>query len=399
MTIQLNKAREAGSRLYQAFQTEGADSEAAFAQFAEAIADDVAEQYRCAVATQDSAVLQARGFRTLTSEETTYYQRITDALSAVDPKQAFATMGDNLMPITIIEDVMRNISKAHPLLARVKAVPAAALTRWVRNRDKGLAAVWGELNSEITKEITSAFDVVDIKQGKLSCFALVSQDMLKLGPVWLDGYVTTVLSEAIAIGLETGLVSGNGIKGQPVGIDRDIHQGVSINSGTGYPQKAAVKLADFGPAAYGAVVATLMTDEAGKAKSVNVVNGESLTLIVNNKTYLTKVMPGVRVMGADGIYRDSFPVPTEVIPSVAVADDRGVLALMDEYEMFVGADRGIEFSDDAKFLEDQRAFKAVLYAAGMAYDNTSAVLLDLSAVAEAAAPVKVKGTVSTKAEA
>ncbi|WP_124061637.1 phage major capsid protein [Gordonibacter sp. Marseille-P4307] len=399
MTIQLNKAREAGAKLYQAFETEGADRAGAFEEFGAAIAADVTEQFKAAQAANDAAVLQARGFRTLTSEETAYYQRAIDALTSVEPKQAFAAMGDNLMPITVIEDVMRNISKAHPLLARVKAVPAAALTRWVRNRDKGLAAVWGELNGEIAKEITSAFDVVDIKQGKLSCFALVSQDMLKLGPVWLDGYVTTVLSEAIAIGLETGLISGNGIKGQPVGLDRDIHNGVSISSSTGYPKKQAVALADFGAKAYGAAVATLMKDESGKDKAVDIVNGTSLALIVNNNTYLTKVMPGVRAQGLDGVYRDSFPVATEVIPSVAVADGEGILALLDEYEMFVGADRGIEFSDDAKFLEDQRAFKVVTYAAGMAYDNTTATVLNLANVAEAAVPVKVKGTVSTKASA
>jgi hypothetical protein len=61
-----------------------------------------------------------------------------------------------------------------------------------------------------------------------------------------------------------------------------------------------------------------------------------------------------------------------------VTDGEAVLALLGEYDLFAGGDRGIEFSDEVKFIEDQRAFKTVLYAFGKAYDNTSALLLNIS---------------------
>lgn len=42
----------------------------------------------------------------------------------------------------------------------------------------------------------------------------------------------------------------------------------------------------------------------------------------------------------------------------------------------------IEFSDDYKFVEDQRAYKIKQYATGRAYDNTCFLLLDISELEE-----------------
>ena len=65
--------------------------------------------------------------------------------------------------------------------------------------------------------------------------------------------------------------------------------------------------------------------------------------------------------------------------------------------MFVGGDRGIEYSDDFKFLDDQRVFKVVTYANGIAYDDTTALVLDLSKLEPQYLNVTVKGEVKTKA--
>jgi hypothetical protein len=43
----------------------------------------------------------------------------------------------------------------------------------------------------------------------------------------------------------------------------------------------------------------------------------------------------------------------------------------------------IEYSDEYKFLEDQRVFKVKQYGAGRAFDNTSALYLDISGLSPA----------------
>lgn len=405
MAVQLSAtSTKASQALAEAFASDdAAQVEEAIEGLRLSILDDVTEQYQEAIASNDAAVLAQRGFRQLTSAETKYYERVINALKSRNPKQEFATFADTpdgLMPTTVFDQVLKDIQESHPLLAAVNVVPTGYITRWMRNKHTRQLATWGEVGSEITKEITSAFEVVDVKQGKLSCFSVVSIDMLELGPVWLDGYIRTVIGEAAACGLEFGIVSGKGIGGEPVGLDRDIHDGVSVSTTDGYPRKTAEKVKDFTPATYGKLVAKLAKNEQGKAKTINfMAGGAGLALICSPADYLTTIMPATTVQATDGHYvHDLFPVPTVTIPSVAVADGEAILALLGEYDLFAGGDRGIEYSDEFKFTEDKRTFKTVLYAFGKAYDNTSALLLDISKLDPAYVTVKVKQETANSGE-
>lgn len=405
MAINLNgKSKALVEQLSQAMRSEDTELfEQAFDAFRAGIMEDVTAQYEQAVASNDSAILAQRGFRQLTSAETKYYQGVIDALSGSNPKQELADLNsvpDHMMPTTIFDEVLKDIQEGHPLLAALNMVNVGYITEWLRNKHTRQLAAWGTPGEAITKEITSAFEVVDVKQGKLSAFALVSRDMLTLGPVWMDGYVRIVLGEAIACGLEYGVVTGKGVKGEPVGLDRDIHDGVSVNQSTGYPKKTAEKVTDLTPASYGALVAKLAKNERGQAKAIDFRSESGLALVCSTTDYLTKVMPATTVQATSGQYvRDLFPLPTTVYPTTALEDGTAILALLGEYDVFVGGNRGIEYSDEAKFLEDQRAFKAVMNAFGKAYDNTSSVVLDISKLDPAYVNVQVKGTVTTKASA
>lgn len=400
-----NRSRQAVRDLAQAFASDDAEQvEAALDAYRATIMEDVSEQYRQAVASNDSAILAQRGFRQLTSRETAYYEGLIEALSSPNPRQAladFSSMPDRMMPTTIFDEILRDIQEQHPLLAAVNVVNVGFVTEWLRNKHTRQLAAWGNPGDAITKEITSAFEVIDVKQGKLSAYAAVSIDMLKLGPTWLDGYVRTVLGEAIACGLEYGIVDGIGAKGEPIGLDRDIHEGVSYSDTTGYPKKTAVKVTDLTPATYGGLVAKLSKDERGKAKAIDFRDASSgLSLVCSTTDYLTKVMPATTVQATSGQYvRDLFPLPTTVYPSIALEDGTAILALLGEYDVFAGGSRGIEYSDEAKFLEDQRLFKQVMYAFGKAEDDTSAIVLDISKLDPAYVNVKVSGTVTTKASA
>lgn len=350
----------------------------------EALHDSIAEQVKADFAdiqeSHDAAVLAQRGYRQLTSAENKWYKKVIDALRSTNPKQAFTAIigGENeedLMPTTIIEDVYKNLTEEHPLLSAINFQYVGYITKWILNDHSAQNAVWGQITDEIVKEITSSFKVVDINQNKLSAYAIVELGMLDLGPTFLDGYIRTVLAEAIMSGLELAIVAGTGVN-EPVGLIKDIHEGVSYSSTTGYPDKTAEVVTDFTPASYGALVAKLATTEAGKKRRFT-----EVCMIVNQADYLTKVMPATTVLNANGTYvNDLFPFPTTVYVSNAVEDGKAVLFLRGEYFMGMGGSRNgvIEYSDEYKFLEDQRVFKIKQYGAGRAFDNTAALYLDIS---------------------
>lgn len=367
----------------------------------EALHDSIASQIKADFedlqASHDAAVLAQRGYRQLTSKETKWYQKVISALKSNDPKQAFTAIigSDNeedLMPTTIIEDVYKNLQEEHPLLKAINFQYVGYITKWILNDHSAQNAKWGKITDEIVKEITSSFKVVDVDQNKLSAYAIIELGMLDLGPTFLDGYIRAVLKEAIMAGLEIAIVKGSGVN-EPIGLVKDIHEGVSYSSSTGYPDKKKTPITGFTPEKYGAVLATLAVTESGHKRKFTKVG-----LICNQIDYLTKVMPATTVLNGNGSYVNNlFPFPTEVYISNALKDGEAVLFLGEEYFMGMGGSKNgvIEYSDEYKFLEDQRVFKVKQYGAGRAFDNTSAVFLDISGLKPAYITVLNKEDVAT----
>lgn len=363
---------------------------AAFEAMCNRAAEKVKADYEEFIASNDENVLAQRGYRQLTVPEKKWYQRVITALKSTNPKQAFtAIVGgdteDDIMPTTIIEDVYKHLADEHPLLGAINFQHVGYNTKWIVNDHSAQNAVWGKITDEIVKEITSSFKVIDVDQHKLSAYAIIENGMLDLGPVFLDGYIRTVLSEAIMSGLERAIIAGTGVN-EPIGLIKDISEGVSYSSTTGYPDKTAVEVVDFTPATYGALVAQLALTESGRKRKFGEVG-----LIVNQSDYLTKVMPATTVLNANGTYVNNlFPFPTTVYVSNEVDDGKAVMFLRDEYFLGMGGTKNgvIEVSDEYKFVEDQTVFKIKQYGAGRAYDNTAALYLDISGLEPAYITVK-----------
>ena len=409
---------EATAALQAAFNAEDTTPEVmqgAFEQFAQAIAATVQADFESA--NGDRNILAQRGFRQLTAEENKYYQALIEAGKSKNPVQTYAgLLSDKVMPTTIIEDVYKDLLAEHPLLAKINFQSVQYMTRWILNDHSVQTAVWGAVNSQIAQQITSAFRTVEITQCKLSAYAVIEKDMLDLGPAFLDNYIRTFLKEALAVALEDAIVTGNGLN-MPIGLDRDIHQGVSVSSSTGYPQKTAVALTSFMPKEYGAVLAELCETEVyytadatgvitpastaansdGSPKSGYTKHGgamrsfDEVTLICNMKDYLSKVMPATTVLNAAGSFTNNiFPFPTDVVRSNRVPTGKAILCLPEEYFFGIGSSKEgtLEYSDDYHFLEDQRVFKIKMHGYGKAWDNTVAILLDISNLVEAYVYVK-----------
>ena len=381
----------------------------AWIEFQNAIVEDIKSDFEEYQQTQDKTILKDRGYRQLTIAEEKWYKGFIEASRSPRPEQSFADFiksPEGIMPETVITDVYKDLLEEHPLLTKINFVNAKYMTKWILNDHTIDTAVWGKLNTAITKELTSAFKEVDITQNKLSAFASVPNDMLDLGPTFIDAYVRTIMKDAIACGLEKAIISGNGLD-CPVGLDRDIHKGVSYSTSTGYPQKSAIKITDFSPKTYGNLISKMAkteeyTDDNSKKHGGRTRKFGSVLMIVNQVDYLTKIMPATTLLNTNGAYvKDVFPFPTEVVISNEVETGKAILCLPNEYFMAMGgAKEGvIEYSKDFQFLDDATTYKIKTYGNGKCTDNTCSLLLDISGLEEAVIYTKVKGTVSTKEQA
>lgn len=281
----------------------------AFTELCQKIEENVLEQAREMMNEQDVTILAQRGVRQLTSKEREYYEKVIEAMKAKDPKQALNDV-EVVMPETIINSVFDELSTNHPLLSRLSATTVTGLTRMMMNTNGEQRAAWGKLTAKIIEELTSGFKEVDVTQDKLSAFLPVSKAMLDLGPAWLDNYVRQVLYEALANGLEYGIVNGTG-KDEPIGMVRQVGDGISVKDGV-YPEKSAIKMTALDMEQMGNITAIMAKNDKGQARTVT-----GLILLVNPVDYFRRVLPATRMLTPDGVYASVLPVDAEIIQSAS----------------------------------------------------------------------------------
>ena len=358
------------------------------------VARQTAEKFEAMQDEKDSVILQARGIRQLTSEETTYYQKLTDALRSGTPQQALAN-ANLVMPETVLTSVFDDLRTEHPLLSKINFIQTGAAVKMLMSTGAPQEAQWGELCDSVVKEILAGFKEVDTGLLKLSAFLPVCKGLLDLGPAWLDNFVRQVLYEALANGLEHGFITGTGKK-QPIGMDRQVGTGVTVTDGV-YPQKEKVAVKAFDPVTIGNLLAVMAKDENGKQRVI-----KDVILVVSPVDYFSKVMPATTVMAPDGTYRnDVLPYPMDVVQSAAMTEGEAIIGIAYKYFAAAGMEKEgkIEYSDHYQFVEDSRVYLIKLYANGFPMDNNAFQRLDISGLqpkvykvelTEAAASVSVE---------
>ena len=323
-------------------------------------------------ADMDSRILAARGVRQLTVEERNYYTKLMQAMQAADPRQAVTGMTD-ILPRTVVESVFEDLATNHPLLSHINFMPIVGAVDLIMNTDGYQQAAWGDLTDEIVKELTSGFKKVPTNLQKLSAFLPVCKSMLDLGPEWIDRYVRECLYEALANGMEYGIINGTGKK-MPIGMTRQVGEGVQVTDGV-YPMKEAIPISDLSTTTVGDLLARLAVAPNG-----NIRNVQDVLFIVNPVDDLRKVMPATTLQGPDGTYhKDVMPYPMTKIPSPAVPVGKALIGLGKRYFAAVGTAKNgkIDYSDHYRFLEDERVYLIKAYANGEPKDNTSFLLLDI----------------------
>jgi hypothetical protein len=383
--------------------------QAAFLEYTNILQEAVMAEAKGLVQAADNQVLTGRGVRTLTSQETTYYQKLIGIMQQNEPKTGLDGY-DAVLPETVIDAIFEDITEAHPLLSIIDFQNTSVLIKYLYSTmDTRHLATWGPLCGPISKTVQAEFKLLNLEQTKLSAWIPICKAMLDLGPAWLDRYVRTILAEAIANGLEDGIINGRGLApnssdpviAEPIGMTRDLS---NLNASTGYELKAATPIVDFRPDTYLALVADLVKIPIPKhlpgTAGADPGSTEAfyrrvteVTLIVNPVDYLTKIIPCTIHKQPDGKYvSEIFPFPTRVVQSAYVAENTAVMGLPKRYLMAlgVGTQGGrIEYSDEFKFLDDERVYLTKLYGTGRPLDNNSFTVLDITNVKPIVPPVRV----------
>lgn len=346
--------------------------QAAFVELCEKIQENVLEQAKELIGETDRRILESRGVRQLTSRETAYYQKLIEAMRSGNPKQALENL-DVVMPETIVDRVFNDLRTSHPLLSKIQFTSVTGLTRIMMNTNGYQKAAWGKLCSKIIEELTSGFKEVDVTLDKLSAFLPVCKAMLDLGPAWLDNYVRQVLYEALANGLEDGIVNGTGLD-MPIGMMKQVGDSVTVTGGK-YPDKTPVKITKLDVIQLGKLASVITLNEKGQTRVVR-----DLIMLVNPMDYYAKVLPASQYMIPGGGYASALPFPIDIIQSPAVPMGKAVFGMGPLYFLGSGIenDGRILYSDDYHFLEDERVYLIKMYAHGFAVDNNAFVVLDIA---------------------
>lgn len=386
MTIKFNKSEkfnEAKKKLTAAMSnpeaTEKEQTEA-FENYFSALQGEVTDAVSQQVNAEmiDRSIIQNRGQNVLTSAETKFFNQLID-------KGGFDE--ESILPVTTQERIFEDLVQEHPLLAALGIQDLGAVTRYIySDAEKNFA--WGELFGPIAGQIAASFREEQISQLKLTAFAVVPNDMLELGPVWVERYVRTVAVETISVGLEYGYVNGNG-QSQPIGLLKDKDPGTGAIT-----DKTSSGTLTFAPSERGEVVAgelysvvnALSTNAEGKSRKVN-----NRVVMVINPIDAIAVSFRNTIQTANGQWVMALPYNIQTVESEEIPVGKSLFFIQGEYIAAVAGGYKLKKFDQTLAMEDATLFTIKQFANGKPKDNKAALVYDLDISFAPAPPVIPEG--------
>ncbi|HDR7991729.1 phage major capsid protein [Bacillus cereus] len=374
MVIKFNKSEafnKAKAKLTDALtNAESTEQEqtAAFEGFFDAMQTDVINTVRNQVNDEmlDRSILQQRGQNVLTASETRFFNAVVQDGGFKD---------GSILPVTTQERVFEDLVKEHPLLDALGLQDLGAVTKFIYS-DATKAYAWGELFGEIRGQVNAAFREEKIGQLKLTAFAAIPNDMLDLGPEWVERYVRTLLVESYSVGLEFGFVNGGGsVAHQPVGLMKD----VNATTGAVTDKKSSGTLT-FAPSQFGEVVAgelyevvkALSTDAKGKSRKVL----NNIVMVVNPVDSIG-VQARNTIQTSTGQWVMALPYNIQTVESEEVPVGKALFFVKGQYLAAIAGGYKLKKFDQTLAIEDAMLYTIKQFANGKPKDNKAALVYDL----------------------
>lgn len=283
----------------------------------------------------------------------------------VESGDAMSNTG-TLVPPTVVNRVLEDLREKNELINLVDLINGGLTTEFIYSIGAE-TAFWGALCSDIQEVVDKGFKRINVGMFKLSAFMPVCKAFLDLNqPEWLIAYVTTVLSESIAIAIEKAIIDGTG-KQQPIGMRRSL---VNVTSEI-HQETTPIEIDDFGVATLGDLMAKLSVVNLGKDGDDNDITKQrdlspaEVVIIMNPLTYWKSFFPEYTTQNSLGQYVSNLALPFKIITSNAMPEDEYVIGRAKDYLFVLGASPKMEFSDHNRFIEDERIYLSKMYGNGL----------------------------------
>lgn len=298
------------------------------------------------------------GLRTLSANEKKFYEAVIN--------QSFTFTQGDIIPSEVIDTTLEDVKKESDTLKIVKMAPSG-VKKWLVCEHSG-KATWGGLTDALTAELTATIKSMKVDVNKLSVVLIVPKAVRELALPLVDRYFRAILAEAMHDGLVDGFLNGTG-KDSPIGIFKQLN--ASNEDGT-KKDKDTHSITGFTPASLSGVKTTL---SHGGKRAVN-----KLYLIANPSDVYQYVEPALYFMTPNG-YMPVAKTEIEVIAEPMCAKGKGVFTLDGVYTMGMDAVAVNEFKE-TKALDDCDVFIAKTYANGMANDDDTSYVIDVTKLKE-----------------
>ncbi|WP_249710634.1 phage major capsid protein [Bacillus cereus] len=339
------------------------EQSAALNSMIEALATDVRSDILNQVneSMVDRSIMQSRGANVLTSEEMKFF-------NAVVEEGGFKST--ETLPKTTQERIFDDLVEDHLFLQHIGLENLGAVTEFIYGDPEG-AAVWGPLFDGIKGQLNATFRKDSISQLKLTAFIPLANDMLKLGPVWVERYVRTMITEAMKVGLERGFVAGTG-KNEPIGLLKD--PSGSVVNGV-YPDKKPVGTLTFEPGRKtinelkGVVKLLAKKLNADGSDADRPKNIAGKVAMVTNPFDTFDIQANATIQNAAGVYVTSLPFNPILTESVFVPQGKVLFFVKGQYVAAMGGTEPIKKYEETLALEDATVYIAKQYATGKPKDK------------------------------
>ncbi|TKH81139.1 phage major capsid protein [Bacillus cereus] len=364
MVIKFNNFEEKKLAFAKATQEGTAEEQSvALNSMIEALATDVRTDILNQVneSMVDRSIMQSRGANVLTSEEMKFF-------NAVVEEGGFKST--ETLPKTTQERIFDDLVEDHPFLQHIGLENLGAVTEFIYGDPEG-AAVWGPLFDGIKGQLNATFRKDSISQLKLTAFIPLANDMLKLGPVWVERYVRTMITEAMKVGLERGFVAGTG-KNEPIGLLKD--PSGSVVNGV-YPDKKPVGILTFEPGRKtinelkGVVKLLAKKLNADGSDADRPKNIAGKVVMVTNPFDTFDIQANATIQNAAGVYVTSLPFNPILTESVFVPQGKVLFFVKGQYVAAMGGTEPIKKYEETLALEDATVYIAKQYATGKPKDK------------------------------
>ncbi|PEF09011.1 phage major capsid protein [Bacillus thuringiensis] len=364
MVIKFNNFEEKKLAFAKATQEGTAEEQSvALNSMIEALATDVRTDILNQVneSMVDRSIMQSRGANVLTSEEMKFF-------NAVVEEGGFKST--ETLPKTTQERIFDDLVEDHPFLKHIGLENLGAVTEFIYGDPEG-AAVWGPLFDGIKGQLNATFRKDSISQLKLTAFIPLANDMLKLGPVWVERYVRTMITEAMKVGLERGFVAGTG-KNEPIGLLKD--PSGSVVNGV-YPDKKPVGTLTFEPGRKTInelkdvvkLLAKKLNADGSDADRPKNIAGK--VVMVTNPFDTFDIQANATIQNAAGVYVTSLPFNPILTESVFVPQGKVLFFVKGQYVAAMGGTEPIKKYEETLALEDATVYIAKQYATGKPKDK------------------------------